>query len=146
MGLALLFGFSSGDDLLGDIRWNRFIMTQFHRVASLSTGNTFELRIVLGDLRERYLSTNRGEVSGEHFLALDASAFAGDIASYFADKFHGHSNLDVHDGLKQDWLGLHKSFLESLPSGDLKSNILRIHRVRFAINQENLYIDNGIAG
>ena len=47
--LAILLGVL-GDDLLLNIWGNRFIVAQFHRIASLSAGNTLKLAVILSDL------------------------------------------------------------------------------------------------
>ena len=81
-----LFLLVLSDDLLLDIRRDRLIMAQFHRIAALAAGNAFELAVILRHFRQRHLCLEHHHIAREHFLPVHAAAsarqIAGDIDPY----------------------------------------------------------------
>jgi len=55
-------------------------------------------------------------------------------------------DLDVHDGLEQDGLGLHDGVLERVLSGGAERDLLAVDGVVFAVVDDDLDVLEGVAG
>ena len=76
----------------------------------------------------------------------DFSAAAGEVADHFPERVFGDFNFEVVDRFEQAGAGVGECFLERFLAGDLKRNIVGIHRVHFAVVEINLQIHHAVAG
>ena len=71
---------------------------------------------------------------------MNSTAAAGEIARDVTDVFCWDGDFHIEYGLQQGGLALHEGLAKHLTPGDLKGDVLAVHRVCFAVNKQNLHI------
>src|SRR6185437_4176542 len=129
--------------LLLPSRRHGLVMAEVHRVGAFATGQRFESRLIVRELRERHERRYAREPVRARVVAADAGAFRREVAGDIADRPGGSCDLDAHDRLEHDRIRLLQSIEKCLPSRRDERHFLRIDRMALAVVYRDTHVLDG---